>query len=131
MFAGKFLKQPSAGGGREGERGGEGGGEGGGESLSEPVPTSFPKAELVIAWKARQARPVCRWGGGGDFPDRNGASIWKRLSNGVLSALVAFMMKNSKTGPARLVFHERCRLREVTFELGPLTGLRGHLEPHI
>ena len=29
----------------------------------------------------------------------NVASIWKRFSNGVLSALVAFMMKNSKTGP--------------------------------
>ena len=27
------------------------------------------------------------------------ASIWKRLSSGVLSPFVAFMMKNSKTGP--------------------------------
>lgn len=27
------------------------------------------------------------------------ASIWNRFRSGVLSALVAFMMKNSKTGP--------------------------------
>ena len=45
------------------------------------------------------------------------ASIWKRLSNGVLSPLVAFMMKNSNTGPgaAATVWNQLYRAMNIVW----------------